>query len=127
DGLGLLSVFGFRGYRLIAVIHRAVLIIHVLAIVVVNGIGPAVIDPSRQWRPCGRSPVTEAGVVRPVDVIVVPPAVAIPIAEVAAVVLPIVANVVAMFVAPILPLASVGNSIREVLYMITRSSWATDV
>jgi len=60
-------------------------------------------------------------------VIVVPPAVAVPIAEFAAMVVPIVSDIVTMLVAPILPLASVGNSIREILYMVTRSSWAADV
>ena len=97
DGLGLLRVLLFRANWLVAVIHRAILVVNVFAVVVVNRLAPAVIDPAGHPRPGSPCPVTEIWVVRPVDVIVIPPIVAEPIIEVAGMVLPPVSDVAAMY------------------------------
>jgi hypothetical protein len=111
----LLGVLLIRGDRLVAVVHGAVVVINVFAVVVVDRIAPAVIDPVREPIPSGPSPVAEAWVVRPVEVSIAPPIVVEPIVEAAGIVLPPVSNVVAMLVAPILPTLAIADATREIL------------
>jgi hypothetical protein len=53
--------------------------------------------------------------------------IAVPITVIAPVVVPMIADIAEMFVSPILPLASIGNSARQVLDAVTRTSRTTDV
>ena len=126
--LGLVNVLLLRAHGLIAVVHRAIVVVNIFAVVVVDRISPAIIDPVRESRPRGTCPETESWIVRIVDVIVVPPTVAVPIIKISPIVLPIVANVAQILLAPILPLAPVSNSARKILYVVTtRTSGSTDV
>ncbi len=61
------------------------------------------------------------------DVMIVPPTIAVPISVIAPIVLPIVSNVTQILLAPILPLASVSNLAWKILYVIARTSRSTEV
>jgi len=127
DRLGLLNVLGFRAHRLVSVVHRAIFVINIVSVAVIDGLRPAVIAPAGESRPRGTGPVTESWIVRIVDVIVVPPTIAVPITNIAPIILPIVSNVAQVLLAPILPLASVGNSAWKILYVVTRTSGSTEI
>jgi hypothetical protein len=102
--------------------HRAIIVINIFSIVVIDGFGPTVVAPVGKARPCGTCPDSEPWIIRIVDVVVVPPTIAVPITELCPVVFPIVLNVAEIFLSPILPLAIVSNSAGMVLYTIAGTS-----
>jgi hypothetical protein len=124
---GLLNVLGFRAHRLVSVVHRSIFVVNVVSVAVIDRIRPAVIAPAGQSRPRGTCPETESWIVRIIDVIVVPPTIAVPITIVAPIVLPIVSNVAQVLLAPILPLTPVSNLAWKILYVVARASGSTDV
>jgi hypothetical protein len=135
DGLGLFDVLGLGAYRLIAVINRAVIVVDVVAIVVIERFRPAGVDPARKAIPCGGGPIAETWIVGPIEAVASPPTIAVPVAVIAPVVLPVIANVANRILTPVVPLAPVENLARQVLNVVQwssrpaqiRASWLTKI
>src|SRR6185436_15112317 len=115
DCRSLLGVVGGACHRLIAIVDLIVLVIDVVAVVVINGLRPSVIDPAHHAWPGGHAPVIEIGVVRVVPVMVIPPVVVEPVIVVVPIAAPVIVNVGEIVLPPVVPLIPVGNAIGTMM------------